>query len=324
MDLDVLFLGTAGSSPSPRRGLPATLVRRGGDRLLVDCGEGTQRQLMRSVGLIELEDVFITHFHADHVLGLPGILKTFALRQRERPLTIHGPVGLRRLLELLAPIVGRLTFELRLVELEPNDELERDGYRIAAFATEHVARGIGFAFVEDPRPGEFDPVRARELGVTPGPDFGRLQRGEVVNGVRPEQVMGEARRGRKVVLTGDTAPCEMTRLVAWDADLLVHEATFADEEGERAAETAHTTARQAGELGAAAGVVMLALTHISPRYAGGELREEAQAAFGGEDGQVIVPRDFDRVEIPFPERGEPVHVPGSGRPPHALAPEPAQ
>jgi ribonuclease Z len=323
MDLDVLFLGTAGSSPSPRRGLPATLVRRGGDRLLVDCGEGTQRQLMRSVGLIELEDVFITHFHADHVLGLPGILKTFALRQRERPLTIHGPVGLRRLLELLAPIVGRLTFELRLVELEPNDELERDGYRIAAFATEHVARGIGFAFVEDPRPGEFDPVRARELGVTPGPDFGRLQRGEVVNGVRPDQVMGEARRGRKVVITGDTAPCEMTRLVAWEADLLVHEATFADDEGERAAETAHTTARQAGELGAAAGVVMLALTHISPRYAGGELREEAQAAFGGEDGQVIVPRDFDRVEIPFPERGEPVLVRASERPAQPVAPEAA-
>jgi ribonuclease Z len=323
MDLDVLFLGTAGSSPSPRRGLPATLVRRGGDRLLVDCGEGTQRQLMRSVGLIELEDVFITHFHADHVLGLPGILKTFALRQRERPLTIHGPVGLRRLLELLAPIVGRLTFELGLVELEPNDELERDGYRIAAFATEHVARGIGFAFVEDPRPGEFDPVRARELGVTPGPDFGRLQRGEVVNGVRPDQVMGEARRGRKVVITGDTAPCEMTRLVAWEADLLVHEATFAEDERERAAETAHTTARQAGELGAAADVVMLALTHISPRYAGGELREEAQAAFGGEDGQVIVPRDFDRVEIPFPERGEPVLVRASERPAQPVAPEAA-
>jgi ribonuclease Z len=324
MDLDVLFLGTAGSSPSPRRGLPATLLRRGGDRLLVDCGEGTQRQLMRSVGLIELEEVFITHFHADHVLGLPGILKTFALRQRERTLTIHGPVGLRRLLELLAPVIGRLTFEVVLVELEPNDELERDGYRIAAFATEHGApRGLGFALVEDPRPGEFDPLRARELGLTPGPDFGRLQRGEVVNGVRPDQVMGEPRRGRKVVLTGDTAPSEMTRLVAWEADLLVHEATFADEEADRAAETAHSTARQAGELAAAAGVTMLALTHISPRYAGGELREEAQAAFGGAADRVIVPRDFDRVEIPFPERGEPVHVRGSEKPLQPLASGPA-
>jgi ribonuclease Z len=324
MDLDVLFLGTAGSSPSPRRGLPATLLRRGGDRLLIDCGEGTQRQLMRSVGLIELEEIFITHFHADHVLGLPGILKTFALRQRERPLTIHGPLGLRRLLQLLDPVIGRLTFELILVELAPNDELERDGYRIAAFATEHVSQGLGFALVETPRPGEFDPVRARELGLTPGPDFGRLQRGEVVNRVRPEQVMGEPRRGRKIVLTGDTAPAEMTRLVAWEADLLVHEATFADEEAERAAETAHSTARQAGELAADANVNMLALTHVSPRYAGGELREEAQAAFGGAADRVIVPRDFDRVEIPFPERGEPVHVRRSESPPRPLAPEAAR
>ena len=322
MDLDVLFLGTAGSSPSPRRGLPATLVRRGGDRLLVDCGEGTQRQLMRSVGLIELEEVFITHFHADHVLGLPGILKTFALRQRERPLTIHGPVGLRRLLELMAPVIGRLTFEVVLVELAPNDELERDGYRIAAFATDHAAQGVGFALVEDPRPGEFDPLRARELGLTPGPEFGRLQRGEVVNEVRPEQVMGAPRRGRKLVLTGDTAPSDMTRLVAWEADLLVHEATFADDEADRAAETAHSTARQAGELAAAANVTMLALTHISPRYAGGELRDEARAAFSGPAERVIVPRDFDRVEIPFPERGEPIHVRGSESPPQPLAPEP--
>jgi ribonuclease Z len=321
MDLDVLFLGTAGSSPSPRRGLPATLVRRGGDRLLVDCGEGTQRQLMRSVGLIELEEVFITHFHADHVLGLPGILKTFALRQRERPLAIHGPVGLRRLLELLSPVIGRLTFELVLVELSPNDELQRDGYRIAAFATEHAANGLGFALVENPRPGEFDPLRARELGLTPGPDFGRLQRGEVVNGVQPDQVMGEPRRGRKVVLTGDTAPSELTRLVAWEADLLVHEATFADEEADRAAETAHSTARQAGELAAAANVNLLALTHISPRYSGGELRDEAREAFSGPAERVIVPRDFDRVEIPFPERGEPVHVRGPGRPPEPLVPE---
>jgi ribonuclease Z len=323
MDLDVLFLGTAGSSPSPRRGLPATLLRRGGDRLLVDCGEGTQRQLMRSVGLIELEEIFITHFHADHVLGLPGMLKTFALRQRERPLTIHGPVGLRRLLQLLAPVIGRLTFELAVVELAPNDELERDGYRIAAFATEHAAQGIGFALMEDPRPGEFDPLRARELGLTPGPDFGRLQRGEVVNGVRPEQVMGEPRRGRRIVLSGDTAPCDMTRLVAWEADLLVHEATFADEEADRAAETAHSTARQAGELAAAANVTMLALTHISPRYAGGELRDEARAAFSGPAERVVVPRDFDRIEIPFPERGEPVHVRSSESPPQPLAPEPA-
>jgi ribonuclease Z len=323
MDLDVLFLGTAGSSPGARRGLPATLIRRGGDRLLVDCGEGTQRQLMRSIGLIELEDVLITHFHADHVLGLPGMLKTFALRQRERPLKLHGPVGLARLLGMLGPVIGRLTFALEVVEMAPNDELERDGYRIAAYATDHGVPGIGFALVEHPRPGVFDPERAQELGVTPGPDFGRLQQGEVVDGVRPEQVMGERRRGRKVVLTGDTAPCDMTRLVAWEADLLVHEATFAEEEAERAAETLHSTARGAAELASAAGVGMLALTHLSPRYAGSELRDEARAAFTGPPERVIVPRDFDRIEIPLPERGGPVHVRASESPPRPVTAEPA-
>jgi ribonuclease Z len=239
------------------------------------------------------------------------MLKTFALRQRERELVVYGPPGLRQVYELLAPVIGRLTFRVRLVELEANDELERDGYRIAAFGVEHGGPGLGYALVEDPRPGEFDPERAQELGVSPGPDFGRLQRGEEVNGVLPEQVMGETRRGRKIVLTGDTAPCDMTRLVAWEADLLVHEATFMEEDAERAAETLHSTAAQAAELAAAAGVHMLALTHISPRYAGGQVRDEARAAFEN----VIVPRDFDRVEIPLPERGEPVHIRASDRPP---------
>src|SRR5215210_6502751 len=307
MDLDLLFLGTAGSSPSPRRGLPATLVRRGGDRLLFDCGEGTQRQLMRSaVGLIELAELFITHFHADHVLGLPGMLKTFALRQRERALVVYGPRGLRRVYELLAPVIGRLAFRVELNELEPNDELERDDYRIAAFGVDHGGPGLGYALVEDPRPGQFDPERARELGVRPGPDFGRLQGGEEVNGVRPDQVMGETRRGRKSVLAGDTAPCDMTRLVAWEADLLIHEATFMEEDAERAVETRHSTAAQAAGLAAAANARMLALTHISPRYSGGQVREEARALFEN----TIVPRDFDTVEIPFPERGDPVHVRG--------------
>jgi ribonuclease Z len=301
MDLDVLFVGTAGSAPSARRGLPATLVRRGGDRLLFDCGEGTQRQLVRSTGLVELEEVFITHFHADHVLGLPGMLKTFGLRQRERPLTVYGPRGLRGLFRTLQPIVGRLPFEVGLVELEANDELDRDGYRIAAYATDHGVAAVGYALVEDARPGVFDPDRAKQLGVTPGPDFGRLQEGGTVDGVTPDQVMGEPRRGRRIVLAGDTAPCEMTRLVAFEADLLIHEATFLDEEADRAAETRHSTARQAAELAAAANVTMLALTHISPRYRGKEVRDEARAAFDN----TVVPRDFDRIEIPFPERGEP-------------------
>lgn len=308
MDLEVLFLGTAGSTPTARRALPATLVTRGGDRLLFDCGEGTQRQLLRSVGLVDLEEVFVTHFHADHFLGLPGMLKSFALRGRDAALSVYGPPGLRRLFEALAPVIGRIPFELRLVELEPNVRLERDGYAIAAYAAEHGGRAYGYALVEDERPGRFDEQRARELGVEPGPDFGRLHRGEAVMGaggeVRPEQVVGEPRRGRKIVLTGDTSPTAATRVAADHADLLVHEATFAADEAERARATGHATARGAAELALEARVALLALTHVSPRYGGAELRDEGREVFE----QTIVPHDFDSVEIPFPERGEPVHV----------------
>jgi ribonuclease Z len=310
MDLDVLFVGTAGSAPTARRGLPATLVRRGGDRLLFDCGEGTQRQLVRSIGLVELEEVFLTHFHADHFLGLPGMLKTFSLRGRQAPLTVYGPPGLEALFVALRPVVGRTTFPVELVELESNAELRRDDYAIATFAVDHGVRAHGYALVEDERPGHLDPQRAEELGVTPGPDFGRLQRGEAVDGVRPEQVLGPPRRGRKVVLAGDTAPCEMVQAVAYRADLLIHEATFAHEDAARAAETRHSTARQAAEVAAGAEAGMLALTHVSPRYLGRELRDEARSIFPN----TIVPHDFDRVEIPFPERGAPEHVKSSDVP----------
>jgi ribonuclease Z len=304
MDLDVLFVGTAGSAPTARRGLPATLVRRGGDRLLFDCGEGTQRQLLRSVGLLELEEIFISHFHADHFLGLPGLLKTFGLRGREQPLSIYGPPGLRAMYDALLPVMGRTGFEVRVVELEPNEELRRDDYLIAAFQVDHRVAAYGYALIESERPGRFDEARARELGVEPGPDFGRLQQGEQVGDVRPEQVLGEPRAGRKIVIAGDTAPCHMTEVVAHGADLLVHEATFSIEEAARAKETGHSTARGAAELAGRAEVKLLALTHVSQRYAGRELRDEAREVFAN----TIVPRDFDRVEIPFPERGEPVHI----------------
>ena len=306
MDLDVLFAGTAASAPTARRGLPATLVRRGGEKLLFDCGEGTQRQLVRSVGLLQIDEIFITHFHADHVLGLPGMLKTYGLQGREPVLRIHGPRGLRRLYEVLTPVVGRLPFEVELRELEAGEELGRDGYTVAAFAVEHGVPALGYALVEDERPGRFDEDRARELGVQPGPDFGRLQKGEAVGDVTPDQMLGEARRGRRVVIAGDSAPCEMTRAVAWRADLLVHEATFGDEDAERALATSHATARGAAELAAAAEVELLALTHISSRYPVSALQKEAREAFEN----TIIPRDFDRVELPFPERGPPIHVRG--------------
>src|SRR3954469_9377811 len=206
MDLSVFFAGTAGSVPTARRGLPALLVRRGAERILFDCGEGTQRQLLKSVGLADLTDIFITHFHADHWLGLPGMLKTFDLRDRDRPLTIHGPQGLKEVLGMVRPIYGRTRYPLHIEELAPGEMVRRDDFVVGAFAVNHRAsRALGYAIVEDERPGRFDPDKARELGVEPGPDFGRIQRGEAIDGVAPEDVMGPARPGRKVVISGDTS-----------------------------------------------------------------------------------------------------------------------
>jgi ribonuclease Z len=319
MDLDVIFVGTGGSVPSARRGLPAVLIRRGGDRILVDCGEGTQRQLVGSYGLPELSDIFITHFHADHWLGLPGLLKTLDLRGRERPLTVYGPPGLGRMLGLLSPVYGRTGYELSVVELEPGDAVQRDDYTVAPVVVNHRGRAYGYVLFEEDRPGRFDAGLAEELGVTPGPDFGRIQRGETVNGVSPDQVIGEARQGRKVVISGDTSPCEALAVAAHDADLLVHEATFAADETERAAQTGHSTASQAAELARDAGVNLLALTHISTRYGGGLLRDEARAVFANSH----VPRDFDRAELPYRERGEPELLRWDGTTPPADAEVPA-
>ncbi len=300
MDLSLFFAGTGGSVPSARRGLPAILVRLGGDRILFDCGEGTQRQLTRSIGLVDMECVFITHFHADHWLGLPGMLKSFALRDRVQPLTIYGPRGLSELMGVMRIVYGRLPYDFKIVELDPAQSVERDGYLIAAVPVSHRApNAFGYAIVEDARPGHLDAKLAEQLGVKPGPDFGRLQRGETVGGVLPEQVMGPEREGRKVVLSGDTEPCEALKIAAHEADLLVHEATFAEEDADRARETAHSTARQAAELARDAQVRALALTHISTRYAGGQLRDEARAVFADTEA----PRDFDTIEVPFPERG---------------------
>ena len=318
MDLSVFFAGTAGSIPTARRGLPAVLVRRGGDRILFDCGEGTQRQLVSSVGLMELTDVFLTHFHADHWLGLPGLLKTFDLRGRDRPLAIHGPRGLRELLALALRTGGRVGFELDVVELAAGDVLERDRYRIAPVPVAHRGPALGYALFEDVRPGEFDPERALELGLRAGPEFGRVQRGETIRGVSPELVMGPARPGRKLVISGDTKPCDAVRIAAHEADLLIHEATFAEEEVERAADTGHSTAGQAATIAKQADVRLLALTHFSTRYPVGLLRDEAKAIFE----RTVVPRDFDTIEIPFPERGAPELVRWDARQMTAEEPEP--
>ncbi len=275
--------------------------------MLVDCGEGAQRQMMRSTGLVQVDEILITHLHADHYLGLPGLLKTYDLQDRQAPLRIAGPPGLKGLFDALRRIFGKIRYEVDLVELPAGEALEHgdEGFEMRSFEVEHRMPANGYAFVEAERPGRFDVDEARKLGVTDERDFGRLQRGEAVtsdNGeIQPDQVLGEARPGRKVVITGDTAPCEMTRIAAHGAELLVHDGTFTDEEAARAAETGHSTARQAAELAAEAGAGMLALVHVSSRYHVGAVLDEAREAFPNAHAV----RDFDLVEIPFPERGEP-------------------
>jgi len=317
MDLDLVFLGTSASMPTAQRAPAAFLLRRGGERLLFDCAEGTQRQLQRSsVGLPDLEEIFLTHLHADHYLGLPGMLKTFALRGRDEPgLTVYGPRGTKELFSRLRPFIGRLPYPLTAVELEPGETLERGEYRLATFAVDHGVSAIGWSLVEDERPGRFDVDAADALGVPSGPERGALQRGEPVTladgrAVMPAEVLGEARPGRKLVLTGDTAPSPSVVQAAHLADLLVHEATFSAEERERARETLHSTAAEAAEVAQLADVKLLALTHVSTRYFGPELAREAREIFP----ETVVPRDFDVIEVPFPDRGPP-HLVKSGAKP---------
>jgi ribonuclease Z len=316
MDLDLVFLGTAASVPSAGRGLSSVLIRRGGDRILIDCGEGTQRQLMRSTGLADIDVILITHLHADHVLGLPGMLKTFGLRERAAPLVLAGPPPLQQFWNAMRrTVVGTLPYDIEIVPVHHEVAWRGDGYRIDAVPTEHGIPSVGYALVEEDRPGRFDADRARELGVTDVRDFGVLQRGgevTVADGslVRPQDVLGEHRLGRRIVYTGDTAACSAVRDAARDATLLVHEATFLQEDADRARQTHHSTALDAALTAAAANVGMLALTHVSTRYAPSALEQEASAVFP----DVVVARDFDRIDLPFPERGGPVHEVRGGRP----------
>jgi ribonuclease Z len=313
MDLSVAFLGTGGAVPSARRSTASVLVSRGGERLMFDCGEGTQRQLQRSLGLVQVDEIYLTHFHADHFLGLPGLLKTYDLTDRQAGLTVYGPRGLRDLFKVLGRLIGKIGFDLELVELQPGEATELEDGEIRAFAVEHSVRACGYALVEDERPGRFDLEEAMRLGVPEGPAFAALQRGETVAGsegpVEPSQVLGEARPGRSIVITGDTGPCRATVEAARGAELLVHDASFSEEEAQRALDTGHSTVGQAAAVAREAGVKMLALVHISSRYHVKTVLEEAREVFA----PALAPRDFDVVEIPFPERGDPVLVPNGAR-----------
>ena len=275
--------------------------------MLFDCGEGTQRQMMRFGTGFAVRAIFVTHMHADHFLGITGLLRTLGLQGREEPLELYGSPGSRLTLELMVGLgAERIPFAVPIRELEPGDSVRRTGYRIAAFAADHGVRAIGYVLVEDDRLGRFDVDRARALGVPEGSLFGRLHRGQPVEVdgrvVHPSEVVGPPRPGRRIVYTGDSRPCSSIREIAQGADLLVHDCTFGEEEAERARETYHATAAGAARAARDAGARRLILTHLSARYADTPrlLEEEAGAVFPG----ARVAHDGLVLEIPFADREE--------------------
>ncbi|MFB6301305.1 MAG: ribonuclease Z [Haloferacaceae archaeon] len=308
MSLRVTFLGTSAAVPTTERAPSGIHVNREGDQFLLDCGEGTQRQMMRFGTGFSLSHIFVTHVHGDHVLGVPGLVQSLDFNDREEPLAIHGPPGTKGDLEDLVGAVGhRPGFPVRVREVAPGDvALDAADYEVRAFDVEHRTTAVGYALVEDDRPGRFDREKAEEeLGIPPGPAYGRLHAGEPVElddgrVIQPEQVVGPPRPGRRVVYTGDTRPTEATVTTAERADLLIHDGTFAEDEAERARSTGHSTAREAAGVATRADARWLALTHISSRY-GGNPAPLAREASEGFDGDVFVAEDGQVVDVPFPD-----------------------
>lgn len=292
--------------PTLHRNVSGLAVKADADLLLFDCGEGSQRQMIRFGTGFSVDAVFFTHFHADHYLGIIGFLRTLGMGGREQPLTLYGPPSARKVLDSAIHLgVERLAFPVDVQELRGGELISRKGYGVRAIKVDHRVNALGYALEEDTRPGRFEPEVAKALGVPHGPDFGRLQRGQIItlaNGieVRPEQVMGPSRAGRKIVISGDTRPCAAVAEAALDADLLVHEATFSDDEQARALETRHSTAREAGRIAHQARARRLVLTHLSSRHDvdSRPLFEQAKQEYLG---PLDVAYDGFTVEVPLRE-----------------------
>ncbi len=304
MSLEVVFLGTAGSISTPKRSLPAVLIKRKGEQIMLDCGEGVQRQMITAgLGFHRKMKVFVTHMHGDHVLGLPGLIQTMALFDRNEKLEVYGPPGIRRFMEsVMETVQFALTFPIEIREVEGAGTICKEKeYTVQAVWSNHVIPGLAYALVEEPRPGKFYPEKAKALGVTEGPLWGRLQHGKKVkleNGkiVKPEEVMGPPRPGRKVVYTGDTRPFDELVKFADNADLLIHDATLDDDLAERAEEDGHSTPSQAAKTAKKAKAKKLVLTHISARYKDtSKLLKQAKKIFKN----AIVAEDFLKIEIPL-------------------------
>jgi len=299
------------------RNVASVAVMREGETLLFDCGEGTQRQMMRYHVSFALSDVFFTHFHADHVIGIIGLMRTMALQGRTEELRLWGPRGGTRVLRRAEQFgFDRLGFPVQIIELEPEQSVKRTGYELIAFTVDHRgSSSVGYALVEETRKGRFNPDLARELGIPEGPMWGQIHRGNAVTlpdgrTIEPSVLVGPTRPGRRIVITGDTRPCPATVEMSRNCDLLVHEATFGDEEAERAQDTGHSTAREAATVARDADARRLALTHFSARYSrdASELEREARQVFS----EVVIARDGMEIDVPYGEEEAGARVEGRG------------
>jgi ribonuclease Z len=304
MSMQIIFLGTAGSIPTPKRSLPAVLIKRRDEQIMFDAGEGVQKQMIiAKTGFNRKMKVFITHMHGDHVLGLPGLLQTMTLLERQKPLEIYGPPGITQFLKDLRKTVQfALTYPVEIHEIEkPGIVCNEQEYFVQAVRSDHSIPGLVYALIEKPRPGRFYPRKAKALGVPEGILWSKLQKGQKItlpNGqtVKPEEVMGPLRRGRKIVYTGDTRPFSNLTKLASNADLLIHDATLGDDMKSRAEEDGHSTPGQAARIAKKAKVKQLILTHISARYEDTtSLLNQAKKTFKN----TVIAEDFMKIEIPL-------------------------
>jgi len=301
--MELIFLGTSGSIPTVQRGIPSIALKRDREILLFDVAEGTQRQMaIAHISPMKVSAVFITHLHGDHFLGLAGLVQTMSLLFRTAALDVYCPAGERGRLETYLKIAHyTLTFEVRINELSPGEEIRRNGYRIMTSEANHPVPSLAYAFAEDDRPGRFDMGKAEALGMKSGPDFSKLKAGLSVKlkdgrTVRPEDIMGPPRPGRKIVYTGDTKPSEQIVKLAKGADVLIHDCTFSDELADMADENSHSNPAKAADVAIRADVRQLVLTHISPRYDDDTvLLEQAKKVFPN----TVVARDLLVIEIPL-------------------------
>jgi len=299
--LNIIFLGTSGSWPTVKRNVSAIALKRGSEVLLFDCGEGTQRQFQRSnLSYMQISRIFITHFHGDHFLGLPGLIQTMQLNDREKPLHIYGPKGMVKLMQQLLSLgFFKPGYKIIAYEVADGDVLDFPDYVIKIIDVKHGIPAVAYSFEEKMRPGRFNKPKALKLGIPEGPFFSKLQHGKTITlkdgrRITPDMVLGPSRKGRKIVISGDTRPFDKMVEFSKNADVLIHDATFDSSMKDVAGDYGHATAFQAAEIAKKADVNELFLTHISPRYLDKNVLEnDARKIFKNS----FVAKDFHEMEV---------------------------